>query len=252
MGVDPKMSAFQYIDSEALKNSFKMVDLIPASITAIIAIISIVYLKLTNRPRKTTENGSENCSENGSENVSKNIPKHVSENISENISKNGLENISKNLSNNISKTLSKNVLETISTNNTNTETKLNAFEQNLANYQNQLDKITLKMKDINHTLTDQKIEINNINRFMTDVNQEIENIYQAGSLSDISLKIDLDDTKQEVFGKLEKTVEDFEKKNVKLQGQIKQVGVDIDERLDADSSLKEYYGAFSSSVSLLG
>ena len=82
-----------------------------------------------------------------------------------------------------------------------------------------------QMNEIRETQVQQQIGIDMIN-------QEIEMIYQSASLSDISLRIDLDDTKTDFIGKLDKTVRNFGQCNEIIQQQIQQISIDFTEELN--------------------
>merc|ERR1739848_513973 len=90
-------------------------------------------------------------------------------------------------------------------------------------------------------------EINNFTRFMKEVNQEIEYIQQAGSLSDLNIKIGIDEAKEDVMEQIEGVKQGFKKGEDKLQDQLRRMSVGLDA-----TSVGDVIQGCESDVNMLG
>merc|ERR1711898_28672 len=150
------------------------------------------------------------------------------------------------------KNIESGITPTISTQNFNSNTnyEYQTESQTVSNSNsesNQLAEIRIQINEIKHDLTEQKVEINKFTKFMKEVNQEIEYIQQAGSLSDLSIKIGIDEAKEDVMEHIEGVKQGFKKGEDKLQDQLRRMSVGSDA-----TSVGDVIQGCESDVNMLG
>merc|ERR1712032_393304 len=204
MGVQTKMSAFQYIEASALLHSLKMSDLIPALATLVTAVLSIIYIAINHQTEIQTRIKADR----------KYLADHEAE--QQEIIQENKDNLDRE-----ARDLQEAKLEHVNT----VCKKMSESLVNILENQKELrSDLNKQVNEIKESLVKHQVGIDMIN-------QEIEMIYQSASLSDISIRIDLDDTKTEFLGKLDKTVRNFGQCNEIIQQQIRQVSIDFTEEL---------------------
>merc|ERR1740128_810784 len=208
------MSAFQYIEATALLHSLKMSD-VPALATLITAILSIVYItinyntEIQKKLRADRKYLADYEAEVENQQKRAEFQAKLSQENRENLDREAryLQETKLEHVNTVCKTMSESLISFLESQN---EMKVDLNKQ---------------MNEIRETQVQQQVGIDMIN-------QEIEMIYQSASLSDISLRIDLDDTKTDFIGKLDKTVRNFGQCNEIIQQQIQQISIDFTEELN--------------------